>query len=343
MIPTPAPKVFVCILNWNKRDDTLRCIDAVVAQDYPNLRMVVIDNASTDDSLSALRALGDRIDLIEHAENLGYTGGCNAGMRHALANGGDYVWLLNNDSDCEPDTLSRLVAYAEARPDVGMVTPIIASRQTGEDCFAVARFDLVTGLGDETAGVAEAEAMQEQYPRNVMLKGTALLVKRALIEKIGFLDDRFFAYCEDSDYCVRCAAAGFRAVCVTTARIYHDEDIPEGGWRKPYAYYYAMRNGIMFWRKHATGFAVWKCGRWHACTMFRVIARSQHGRAETEAFADGLWNGLRGITGRWEPSRPSHHMPSLLRRLFVAKPDLTLALMEANPKGVLRALTSRSS
>ena len=81
MIPTPAPKVFVCILNWNKRDDTLRCIDAVLAQDYPNLRTVVIDNASTDNSLSALRALGDRIDLIEHAENLGYTGGCNAGMR----------------------------------------------------------------------------------------------------------------------------------------------------------------------------------------------------------------------------------------------------------------------
>jgi GT2 family glycosyltransferase len=342
LIPAAAPKVFVCILNWNKRDDTLRCIDAVLAQDYPNLRTVVIDNASTDDSLSALRALGDRIDLIEHAENLGYTGGCNAGMRHALANGGDYVWLLNNDSDCEPDTLSRLVAYAEARPDVGMVTPIIVNRRTGKDCFAVGRFDLVTGLGEETAGVAEAEAMQEQYPRNVLLKGTALLVKRALIEKIGFLDDRFFAYMEDSDYCVRCAVAGFRAACVTTARIYHDEGLPDGGWRKPYAYYYMMRNGILFWHKHASGLASWKCLRWYACTVFRMIARSGYGRAETEAFADGLWSGLRGITGRWEPSRPSHRMPSPLRRLFAAKPALTFALMEANPKGVLRAISSRS-
>ena len=342
MTPAAAPKVFVCILNWNKRDDTLRCIDAVLAQDYPNLRTVVIDNASTDDSLSALRALGDRIDLIEHAENLGYTGGCNVGMRHALANGGDYVWLLNNDSDCEPDTVSRLVAYAKARPDLGMVTPIIVNRRTGEDCFAVGRFDLVTGLSEETTGAAEAEVMQEQYPRNVLLKGTALLVKRALIEKIGFLDDRFFAYMEDSDYCVRCAAAGFRAACVTTARVHHDEGLPDGGWRKPYAYYYMMRNGILFWHKHASGLAGWKCLRWYACTVFRMIARSGYGRAETEAFADGLWNGLRGITGRWEPSRPSHHMPSLLRRLFAANPALTLALMEANPKGVLRALTSRS-
>jgi hypothetical protein len=103
-----------------------------------------------------------------------------------------------------------------------------------------------------------------------------------------------------------------------------------------------MRNGVLFQRKHATGRAAWKCGRWYACTVFRMIARSGYGRAETEAFADGLWNGLRGITGRWEPSRPSHHMPSLLRRLFAAKPALTLALMEANPKGVLRALTSGS-
>ena len=105
----------------------------------------------------------------------------------------------------------------------------------------------------------------------------------------------------------------------------------------PYAYYYMMRNGILFWHKHASGLASWKCLRWYTCTVFRMIARSGYGRAETEAFADGLWSGLRGITGRWEPSRPSHRRPSPLRRLFAAKPALTFALMEADPKGVLRA------
>jgi GT2 family glycosyltransferase len=342
LMPTAIPKVFVCILNWNKRDDTLHCVASVLGHGYPNLRVVVVDNGSTDDSVPALRALGDRIDLIEHKDNLGFTGGCNAGMRHALAHAGDYVWLLNNDAECEPETLSHLVAYAEARPDVGMVSPIITDLRSREDHFAVGRLDLSTGIAGETTNAAEAEAMQSRYPGQIMLKGTALLLKRALIERAGFLDERFFAYCEDNDYSVRCAAAGFRAACVTTERIYHDEGQPGGGWRKPYAYYYAVRNGILFWRKHATGLAAWKYARWHACTMFRVLARSGYGRAETEAFADGLWSGLRGTTGRWKPSCPSHHMPYFLRRVFVARPNLSLGLMEANPNAVLRALRSRS-
>lgn len=337
-LPTAPPKVFVCILNWNKLHDTLQCLSSMQAQDYPNLRPIVVDNGSTDASLPALRELGDRIDLIEHGHNLGFTGGCNAAMRHALAHGGDYVWLVNNDSECQPGTLARLVAYAETRPDIGMVSPIITDRRSGKDNFAVGRLDLASGAAAETADPAEAEAMQQRYPGQIMLKGTALLLKRSLIDHIGFLDDRFFAYCEDNDYSVRCSAAGFRAACVTTERVYHDEGLPGEGWRKPYAYYYASRNGILFWRKHASGLAAWKYARWHVCTIFRVLARTGYGKAETEAFADGVWSGLCGATGRWEPSRPRHHMPYPLRRIFAARPAALLGLMEADFKVVLRAL-----
>lgn len=337
-MPIVAPRVFACLLNWDKLDDTLRCIESLQAQDYSDLRLVVVDNGSTDESVAALRALSGRIHLIEHKENLGFTGGCNAAMRHALAHSADYVWLVNNDSQCEAGTLSRLVAYAEARPGVGMVSPIITDRRSRKDNFAVGRLDLATGATAETAAAAEANAMQERYPEQIVLKGTALLLKRSLIERIGFLDDRFFAYCEDNDYSVRCAAAGFRAACVTTERVYHDEGLPGQGWRKPYAYYYAVRNGILFWRKHAGGLAAWRFARWHVCTMFRLLARTGYGKAETEAFADGFWSGLRGTTGRWEPSLPRHHMPYLLRRIFVARPDVSLGLLEADLAAVIRAL-----
>src|SRR4051812_8638607 len=114
-----SPKVFVCILNWNKSDETLACVSSVLAQDYPNFRVVVIDNGSTDESALALRKLAPPVEIIEHVENLGFTGGCNVGMRYALAHDGDYVWLLNNDCDCEPNTLSLLVDYAEKHRDVG--------------------------------------------------------------------------------------------------------------------------------------------------------------------------------------------------------------------------------
>jgi hypothetical protein len=333
-----VPKVFIGILNWNKIGDTVACLDSVFALHYPNVRVVVVDNGSVDDSVATLRTFGSRIDLIEHQENLGFTGGSNAVMRHALANGGDYVWLLNNDSEIRSNTLSLLVDYAESDPSVGMVSPIITDRRSGVDSFAVARIDLATGHIEETAKLDEAKAMEARYPSQIMVKGTALLLKRRLIEAIGFLDDRFFAYCEDNDYCMRSAAAGFRVACVPGARVYHDEGNPGSGhpWRKPYAFYYAVRNGILFWRIHGRGLASWRYGRWHVCTMFRVLARGGYGREEIGAFADGLWNGIRGVTGRWEPARRSHHMPAPLRRMFLAKPAVLLGLLEADPRGVIR-------
>lgn len=335
------PKVFICVLSWNKRDETLRCLEVIFAQNFPNLRTVVVDNGSTDGSLAALRALESQIDLIVHSDNKGFTGGCNAGMRHALAAGADYVWLLNNDTECDGDTLSRLVGFAEAHPDVGMISPIITDRRSGKDNYAVGRLDVTTGAADETADPRFAEALLERYPYQIMLKATALLVKRSLIERIGFFDEQFFAYCEDNDYSVRCGAAGFRAACATNVRIYHEEGLPGGGWRKPYAFYYATRNGVLFWRKHGRGLAAWRYARWHLCTISRLLARGGYRREEMEAFADGLWNGLRGVSGRWEPSCASHHMPSVLRRAFVAMPRLSLGLMEADPGAVLDALRGR--
>ena len=341
--PDQHPSVFVCILNWNGLAETLTCLASVFRLDYPNYKVVVVDNGSTDNSPSTLRGLGSRIELIEHRENLGFTGGSNAGMRHALANGAEYVWLLNNDTEISPNTLSLLIAYADAHPDVGLLSPIITDRPTGTDRFAVARIDLATGKTEETADVGKAKVMEKQYPLQIMVKGTALLVRRQLIEAIGFLDDRFFAYCEDNDYCVRSAAAGFRAACVPDARVYHDEGNREPGhpWRKPYAFYYAVRNGILFWRKHVRGLASWQYGRWHVCTIARVLARGGYGREEIAAFADGLWNGIRGITGRWDPLLSSHHMPAPFRRLFIAKPAVLVGLLEADPRAIARGFLRR--
>lgn len=336
-----GPAVFVCVLNWNSIKNTLACLDAVFAQDYTDIYVIVVDNGSTDGSVETLRGLGDRVAFIENKENLGFTGGCNVGIRYALSRGADYVWLLNNDSECEPNTLSQLVAYGEARHEVGMLSPIIVNRQTGKHAFALRRLDLQTGLDEHALEPDDIRNLQETHPDQIMIRGTALLLKRTLIQAIGYFDDAMFAYCEDDDYCVRCAKAGFRAACVTTARVYHDEGHPGSGWRKPYAYYYAVRNGIRFWRKHSTGVTSWKRARWQVCIMFRVLARTGYGKAETKALADGLWSGLRGGVGRWDPTQPGHRMPALLRVLFTLNPALMLACMEADPGAALRALSPR--
>jgi GT2 family glycosyltransferase len=340
MTSCSMPKVYVCVLSWNKCEDTLSCVKSVLDQDFENLRVVVVDNASTDGSVAALREMGGSIDFIELRDNVGFTGGCNAGIRHALAYGADYVWLLNNDSHCTPEALSALVAHAESRPDVGMVSPIITDRRSGRDEYVVGRLDLSTGAMEETVDPVEAESMQRRFPNQIFLKGTALLIKRRVIEQIGLLDEHFFAYCEDLDFCIRAAAAGYRAECVTSVRVYHDQgpSIPGQPWRKPYAFYYAVRNGILFWRKYARGIARWRYARWHACTIFRVLARGGFGREETGAFADGLWSGFRGATGKWDPSLSAHRMPGALRGAIVANPAFWLAMIEAKPVAALRAV-----
>src|SRR5207237_6338163 len=124
---------------------------------------------------------------------------------------------------------------------------------------------------------------------------------------------------------MRCAAAGFRAACVIDAKIYHNEAEPGSEqWRGPHGFYYATRNGFVFWRKYARRLTALKYARWHACTMFRVLARGGFEKTRTEAFADGLWSGMRGITGPWDKSARSHHMPAALRRIFVRFPALML-------------------
>lgn len=103
------PKVYVIILNWNGLEDTLECLGSVFQMDYQNFEVLVVDNGSKDNSINFIKTKYPQVVLIENKENLGYTGGNNIGMRYALNNGADYVWLVNNDTVVMVDTLSKLI------------------------------------------------------------------------------------------------------------------------------------------------------------------------------------------------------------------------------------------
>jgi GT2 family glycosyltransferase len=105
------PLVYVIVINWNGYDDTVECLLSLFKMDYPNYRIVVVDNGSVDDSLR-LENFSDRITLLKSETNLGYAGGNKLGMRHALANGIEYVGLWNNDTVVPPDALAKLVTGA---------------------------------------------------------------------------------------------------------------------------------------------------------------------------------------------------------------------------------------
>lgn len=116
-----VPSISIIILNWNGRSDTIECVESCLLSTYPSFRIVVVDNGSSDGSEAALLEKFPYLDIVQTGCNLGYAGGNNRGIRHALANGADYVWLLNNDTVVAPDALAELVAMAEATPHSGMI------------------------------------------------------------------------------------------------------------------------------------------------------------------------------------------------------------------------------
>jgi GT2 family glycosyltransferase len=302
--PAVSPKVAIVVLNWNDAQATLACLASVERMDYPNRSVIVVDNASTDGSA---RRFDDRdVDLVLNQTNLGFTGGVNVGIRRAMDTGADYVWLLNSDATTRPDVLSQLVAAAEADPRIGLVSPVFHDPDrpdTPDVCLA--RFDPSARIATQTADPDEAGHWQQDYPDQVVVLGTALLIRRALIEAIGVLDPQFFAYVEDVDYCLRCHAAGFRVVAVPDAVVLHKfkQPIENPGGVPAYLHYFITRNYLLLWRKLPSPRFIRKASLWFLRQRLAQIVRMRGQKGAIDAVLAGVWDGLRGIGGPYQPSR----------------------------------------
>lgn len=311
VVDAAPPLVFVVILNWNGWEDALNAADSILRQDYTNLRVLVIDNGSTDGSVAHLRAIrDDRVELLELPENRGYTGGCNEGFKRALTAGALYVWLFNSDAVIEDKTvLASLVAIAESDPKVGLVSPRIA--EPGEEC----RLTLCGGvcstdpfLWDYTHDPEQARRWALQFPNAGFVSGAAMLVKASLIRQIGMLDEKFFAYYEDHDYSYRSSLAGCRNLWDENSIVRHAEkDAALNPFEiKPHWWYYVARNEILLWRKHLSGLRALKRCWWTIQSKLRLVLLCEGYSAASDAMFAGFWHGL---IKRGGPYRPEFRMP----------------------------------
>ena len=326
----PAPKVAIVILNWNDGAATRACLAALQSLDYPNRVTIVVDNGSTDGSAEALRDDGCA-EMVLNPCNLGFTGGVNVGISHAMAAGADYVWLLNSDATTRPDVLLRLVAAAEADERIGLVSPVLYDPDSPAVAeFCLGRFDPVARFATQTTDPSTALAWQRDHPNEVVLLGTALLIRRRLIETIGLLDAGFFAYVEDVDYCLRAHAAGFRAAAVPEAIVLHKfkQPVENPGSVPAYLHYFITRNYLLLWRKLPGPVFARKAMLWLLHQRLTQIARMGDLPTAVDAILAGLWDGMRGVGG---PYRPGHRAPWLLRSLVGRHPAFWLAVLNARP------------
>lgn len=247
--PHGAPRVHAIIVNWNSGADTGACLDALARSTHP-VTPLVVDNGSRDDSVARIRACHPDVAILALGANHGYAGGNNRGLAHA-AGDCDFAWLLNPDVTVAPDCLARLLAAASALPRAAMLGPLVRMREDpGRILSAGGR--LVGGWARHH-GIGELDRGQFAAPAEVdFVNGCALLVRRAALAAIGLLDERYFLYAEEVDWCHRARQAGYTCVVVPSALAWHPNTRARDA-ESPLVTYYITRNQLLFIQKHRLG------------------------------------------------------------------------------------------
>jgi hypothetical protein len=244
----------VVVLHWGDKADTLACLRSVAASVVPARPLVVVDNGTGQLSTDEVVAAARDAELITLPENAGFAGGSNVAIGRALSTGAEWVLLLNNDATLAPDCLGELMRVARLRPRVAAVGAKVLSASDPTRLWAAYgrltyRAALIELVGrDQPDDSAFDEVCEVDW-----VPGCAMLLARPALQDIGFLDEAFFAYHEDVDWCTAARARGWRILFAPGARVVHrgEGSLAGRGAANP-ARYLSARNTILFARKHAS-------------------------------------------------------------------------------------------
>ncbi len=273
------PLVYLIVLSWNQKQDTLMCLASVSRVTYPNFRVVLVDNASVDGTAEEVREKFPGVKVIRNNKNLGFTGGNIKGAEYVCAQGADYIMLLNNDVEVAPDFLEPLIKVAETDAAIGAIAPLIHFFEPRDRVQSAGCNRKWLGLNNQKLFYGKSDKNIPELLESDMVSGAALCIKRKVIEEVGFLDNIYFAYNEDMDLCYRIRKAGYRIVTVKASRIWHKISASTGGYRNPANQYLMARGAAIFMRKY---------GRWWEKLLFFPLAFT----ASTIVILRDIWYGL---------------------------------------------------
>lgn len=270
-------KAYVVVPNWNGEEFLGPCLDSLMAQDYKDFEIMVVDNGSTDGSVELLRRRYPQIKLIELDRNYGFTGGVNPGFEAAMRDEVEFVAAFNNDAIADKSWLSRLVQGAEMFPEVGIFAAKILQEDgklidsTG-DLYSVWGFPFPRGRDEVDRGQYDSPEMQTIFGAS----GGASLYRVAMLKKIGLFDQDFFAYYEDQDISFRAQLAGWKVRYEPQAVVFHrmggtssrlgraknsvsPASEPAVGFKpNNFARYHSIKNFYFLYVKNMPGWLFWK-------------------------------------------------------------------------------------
>ncbi len=231
MSPTLPVDLSICIVSWNVREDLQTCLDSLYAGGNElSFEVIVVDNASTDDTVAILNQQYPQVYLIVNPENRGFAAGCNQGICEAT---GRYILLLNPDTVVPPRGLDELRDFADQHPDAGIIGPKLLYHD-GRLQYSCRRFPTITAaifrntfLGRIIPGTGSVTAyLMADWDHNEVravdwISGACMLLRRELVDEIGRLDEQFFWGSEDVDYCWRAHKAGWQVLYAPGPQIIH--------------------------------------------------------------------------------------------------------------------------
>ncbi|MFC1557970.1 glycosyltransferase family 2 protein [candidate division KSB1 bacterium] len=246
------PLVYIILLNWNGYYLTRECILSLFKISYTNYKIIVVDNYSEDDSYSKLKSEFDGdIVFIANESNLGFTGGNNVGITRALENNADYILLLNNDTIVDEQFLDELIKMAVSDDRIGILGPKIYYYSEPEVIwFSGGRFNKLKG-GMSVDGMGVSDNGQYDDVADVdYITGCALLMKSEMVRRIGILDEVYFIYAEEADFCFRANRNGYRVVYIPSSKVWHKVAQSFKGNYTPFYLYFQSKNRLLLIKKN---------------------------------------------------------------------------------------------
>jgi len=258
----------ICIVTLNARDHIISCLDSIFAKTRVDIDIVVVDNHSTDGTVDLIRARFPTVKLIVNDDNYGFSRAVNQGLKILDAR---YYILLNPDVVVIEDALDRLVAFMDENPRAGICTPRVFNGN-GTMQYQCRRgearpwdvFSYFLGLSrlfpkdPRFTGYLMTHLDDDQVNEVKAVSGGSMMIRREVIEQIGYLDERYFAYQEDTDYCFQARKAGWKVYYIPEARMIHyggrggSKERPYFGiyqWHRSYYLYYRknLAKDYPFW------------------------------------------------------------------------------------------------
>ncbi len=271
----------IIILNWNGGKIIGECLDSIKKQTFKDYEIIAVDNNSSDGSLAFLKTNYPRIKLIQNKKNLGYAGGNVIGAKKAR---GNYLLILNNDTVLDKNFLKELWRNRKKADILGVKNYYFDKKKT---IWAIGskvnKFTMKANLvGNKLIDSKDVDKMKIEQA-----VGSAMLINKNVIRKVGFFDESFFAYYEETEWQTRAIKNGFKISWVPSAKLWHRVAYSTGGGRSPLSAYYLVRNRAYFIKK----WAKWEIIAWGYWSL-EVLARIIYGMIKDRKYAKMSLKGM---------------------------------------------------